>query len=112
MFLEERATPALPTEEKAVEVSSETVVTDESPLVGILGFFKTEYGADPDRKWILQTAIRNRFEAVFHKSPEKIGVWLPNGLRVGENQYPTNWLRTELEKIKVTNPCHWKLCDA
>ena len=112
LFLEDRATPALPAEEKAVEISSETVVTDESPLVGILGFFKAEYGAEPDRRGTLQTALRNRFEAVFHKSPEKLGIWTSNGIRVPENQYPTNWLRTELEKIRVTNPCHWKLCDS
>lgn len=112
-FLEETSsTPPLLAEEKAVEISSETVVTDESPRVGLLGFFKAEYGAEPDRRGTLQTAVRNRFEAVFHKSPEPKGVWLPTGQRVPENQYPTNWLRNELESIRKTNPCHWKFCNS
>ena len=117
LFLEERATPALPAEEKAVEISSETVVTDESSFVGIPRFFEGVYGAAPDRKTELFKAVRNRFVGAFGKEPKPGTVFVPTrfsarGKEVKENQYPTEWLRTELEKIRVTNPCHWKLCDA
>ena len=115
---QERVTqPVSLAEEKAVEISSETVVTDESPGVGILGFFKAEYGAEPDRKSDLYKAVRNRFVGAFGKEPEQATVFVPTrfsakGTAVEENQYPTNWLRIELGNIRVTNPCHWKLCDA
>ena len=115
---QERVTqPVSLPEEKAVEISSETVVTDESSFVGIPRFFKSVYGAEPDHKTELFKAVRNRFVGAFDKEPKPGTVFVPTrfsarGKEVKENQYPTEWLRTELEKIRVTNPCHWKLCDA
>jgi len=117
LLLEERATPALPSEEKAVEISSETVVTEDSSLVGIPRFFKGVYGADPDHKTELFKAVRNRFVGAFGKEPQQGTVFVPTrfpgkGKEVNENQYPVRWLRNELEKIRKTNPCHWKLCNS
>ena len=77
LFLEERATPTLPAEEKAVEISSETVVTDESSFVGIPDFFKGAYGAEPDRKIELFKAVRNRFVGAFGKEPKQDTVFVP-----------------------------------